>query len=273
LPDCEIVENIIRTRGDDDRDSPLPEIGGAGLFTEALERALLDGTADLAVHSLKDLPIEQRPGLDIGAIGLREDPRDVLVSSSSVSLAELKRGARVGTSSHRRASQVLAIRPDLDVQPIRGNVETRIAKVDNGEYDAVVLAAAGVLRLGLGARVGEWLPLETFLPAPGQGALAVQCRVGDVPTVLVALDEPATRACTAVERRFLALLGGGCSLPVGGYASITTGIMHVQGFVGSRTGEPVIRVEESTDPADGLQAARRLADQVLARGGAALLAE
>jgi hydroxymethylbilane synthase len=168
---------------------------------------------------------------------------------------------------------MLAIRPDLDVQPIRGNVETRIAKVDNGEYDAVVLAAAGVLRLGLDARVGEWLPLETFLPAPGQGALAVQCRAGDVPAVLVALDESETRACTAVERRFLALLGGGCSLPVGAYASITTGMMHVQGFVGSRTGGHVIRVEERTDPADGLQAARRLADQVLARGGAALLAE
>ena len=274
-PGHTIVEQVVRTRGDDDRTSPLPEIGGAGVFTEALERALLDGSADVAVHSLKDLPIEQRNGLAIGAVCLREDVRDVLISRSGQSLTDLAAGSIVGTSSRRRSAQVLSMRPDLNVRPIRGNVETRVAKVDAGEYAATVLAAAGIRRLGLEARVSEWLSLETFLPAPGQGALAAQCRREDaaVRAILAPLDDADVRVCTDAERQFLALLGGGCSLPVAAYANVAGEMLHLRGFVGSQSGRRSIRVEERTSRNDGRAAAARLADRAFAEGAAALLEE
>jgi hydroxymethylbilane synthase len=166
------------TTGDRVLDRPLPEIGGKGLFTEELEAALRAGEIDLVVHSLKDLPVEDAPGLMIAAIPMREDPRDVLVAARPVTLADLPAGARIGTSSLRRSAQLLAARPDLTLLPVRGNVDTRIRKVLEGQYDAIILAAAGVTRLGLMENVRQHLPFETMLPAPGQGALAVQCRVG-----------------------------------------------------------------------------------------------
>lgn len=178
-PAVELRLKYFTTAGDRLLDKPLPEIGGKGVFTEELDNALRIGEIDLAVHSLKDLPISDTPGLGLGAVVAREDARDVLISVGGCTLAALPPGARVGTSSLRRSSQLLASRPDLTVVPLRGNVDTRIRKALSGEYDAIVLAAAGVLRLGLHDNIAEYLPLEVMLPAPGQGALAVECRAGD----------------------------------------------------------------------------------------------
>ena len=196
---CEATPIV--THGDRTQASgePLPEIGGKGLFTAELEEGLRTGEIDLAVHSLKDLPAEDAPGVTVGAVCLREDARDCLVARNGLGLAELPSGAVVGTSSLRRAAQLGALRPDLELRSIRGNVDTRVRKVREGEFDAVVLAAAGVRRLGLEDAVSEWLPLATMLSAPGQGALAVQCRAGDAPllTLLAAIDDPGTRVATA----------------------------------------------------------------------------
>src|SRR5574341_256991 len=198
-PDLDCRIKLLTTSGDRIIDKPLPEIGGKGLFTEELEEALRAGEIDLAVHSLKDLPIDDTPGLTIGAVWAREDAREVLISPNKWMLNTLPNRARVGTSSVRRSAQLLAVRPDLSILPLRGNVDSRIRKVMQGDYDAIVLAAAGVLRLGLGEHITEYLPFEVMLPAPGQGALAVQCRESDVATreLLAAIDDPTTRAAVA----------------------------------------------------------------------------
>jgi hydroxymethylbilane synthase len=220
---CEV--RTIMTHGDRTQRSgePLPEIGGKGLFTAELGRGLRDGTLDLAVHSLKDLPTEDPEDVAIGAVCLREDARDCLVSRDGATLAELPDGAVVGTSSLRRIAQLRAVRPDVEVRSIRGNVDTRIRKVRGGEYDATLLAAAGVCRLGLEAEVAEWLPFETLLPAPGQGALAVQCRAGDerILELVSAIDDPAARLATTAERAFLRALEAGCTAPVAAHARVT----------------------------------------------------
>ena len=216
---CRTVE--FTTSGDRTLDRPIPEVGGKGVFTAELEQALREHTIDVAVHSLKDLPVEDAPGLVLGAVCAREDARDVLVSANPVTLEALPQGARVGTSSNRRTAQLLAARPDLRMAPIRGNVDTRVEKAKAGEYDVVVLAAAGLKRLGLESAIGQHLPLDVMLPAPGQGALAVQCREDDA-TILALVgqvDDPACRGATQTERAFLAALGGGCSAPIGGYAT------------------------------------------------------
>ena len=220
-PGLECRTTVIETAGDRTQASgePLPEIGGKGLFTAELERALETGAIDLAVHSLKDLPTEDAPGLEIAAVCEREDVRDCVVSREDVPLAELPPGALLGTSSLRRGAQVRRLWPQLEVRSIRGNVDTRIRKVREGEFDAILLAAAGVRRLGLDDEVSEWLPATTLLPAPGQGALAVQTRAADPVSALVAaLDDPEARATTAAERAFLRELGAGCAAPVGAYA-------------------------------------------------------
>lgn len=211
---------ILSTHGDEVRDRPLPEIGGQGVFTEAIERALDRREIDFAVHSLKDLPTASAAGLALPAILDRSTAADVLISRAGLKLSELRSGSIVGTSSLRRQAQLLAARPDLEVRAIRGNVETRIAKVDSGEFDAVVLAEAGVARMGLAARVTEVLPPEVMLPAPGQGAIAVQCseKNASMVTLLEAIDDPTVRACVTAERAFLAALGGGCSSPVSALA-------------------------------------------------------
>jgi hydroxymethylbilane synthase len=267
---------VIRTQGDVDTETPLPEIGGKGAFTERLEQALRDGGIDLAVHSLKDLPIEPSNGLRVGAIFGREDARDVLVSRNGATLAGLPPGAAVGTSSTRRAAQLRAARPDLDVRPIRGNVETRIAKVDAGICEATVLAAAGILRLGLAARISEYLAPETFLPAPGQGALAVQCREDDdeVCVLLAPIDDPLLRAATDAERAFLRGLGGGCSMPVAALAEADgTQALVLRGFVGAANGTRAIRVRAGGALADAQALGERLAQEALGKGAAALLAD
>jgi hydroxymethylbilane synthase len=218
------------------------------------------------VHSLKDLPVEERDGLVIAAIPARAEARDVLVSAGGATLAALADGARVGTSSLRRSAQLRACRPDLKVEPLRGNVDTRLRKVQAGEYDAILLSGAGLLRLGLEGNVTEWLSLEVMLPAPGQGALAVQCRAGDEATcaALAALDDPATRRATTAERAFLAGLGGGCSLPVAAYAETDGDGLLLRGLVASPDGRQVIRCQaRGGDPQEtGLACAR----QALARG-------
>ncbi|PKN94065.1 MAG: hydroxymethylbilane synthase [Chloroflexi bacterium HGW-Chloroflexi-6] len=219
-PGLECEEKIITTQGDKILDKPLPEIGGKGLFTQELEHELLSGAVHCAVHSLKDLPVENPAGLTVGCIPARAEVRDVLISANEYTLATLPAGAVVGTSSLRRAAQILAQRPDVITQSLRGNVDTRLRKALDGQYHAIILAGAGLTRLGLEEHVTEWLPLDVMLPAPGQGALAVQCRADDQATLnlLAALEDDPTRKAVNAERAFLSGLGGGCALPVGAYA-------------------------------------------------------
>lgn len=229
-PDLECRIEIITTRGDRILDRPLPEIGGKGLFTLELEEALRAGTVDAAVHSLKDLPTEDSPGLVIGVIPEREDPRDVWICPAGNSLETIPSGSVIGTASNRRQAQLLARRPDLQVKMIRGNVDTRIRKTQEGQYDAIILAAAGVRRLGLTEHITQYLPLDVMLPSPGQGALAVQCRQGDerVLNLLKSLGHEETRIAVEAERAYLAGLGGGCSLPIGAYATVSEGIVTLR---------------------------------------------
>ncbi|HEX9109705.1 MAG TPA: hydroxymethylbilane synthase, partial [Longimicrobiales bacterium] len=251
---------------------PLPEIGGKGVFTLELESALRSGQIDCAVHSLKDLPIDPAPGLCIGAVSPRADAHDVLVSAAGKDFAGLNEHARVGTSSLRRQAQLLAARPDLVVQPVRGNIDTRLRKALQGDYDAVVLAAAGMERLELSGRVTQVLPFELMLPAPGQGALAVQCRSDD-PFLQDLLrpvhDEASFRAVTA-ERAFLKGLGGGCSAPVAAYAREQDGALVMDALAASPDGKRVLRVRGAGAEPEELGA--RLAREALAGGAAELLA-
>lgn len=264
---CE--ERVITTRGDRALDVSLPEIGGKGLFTFELEQALRERRVHAAVHSLKDLPVDETPGLAIGAISARADPRDVLICPAGKNLDELPPGATIGTDSNRRKAQLLAYRPDLQVKPIRGNIDTRIRKTREGEYDAIILAAAGVTRLGLQEHVTQYLPLEIMLPAPGQGALAVQCRRDDEESLrlLKAINHSTTRLAVRAERAFLAALGGGCSLPVGALAIVEETGIRLQGVVGAQDGSQLMRLSASgTDPALLGQA---LAQEALERGAGA----
>ena len=263
---CEL--RLFQTSGDTILDRPLPEIGGKGLFTEELENALRSGDIDIAVHSLKDLPIDNAAGLTIGAIGAREDPRDVLISRQYHTLAHLPRSARVGTSSLRRAAQLLAARPDLQILSLRGNVDTRIRKAMQGEYDAIVLAAAGVLRLGFASHVAEYLSFDVMLPAPGQGAVAVQCRTDDHHTIdlLHPIDHALTRWAVTAERAFLSGLGGGCSAPVAAFAQAN----QLIGLIASKDGKRIIRVSGAGDDPTALGS--ELAQQALAQGAQELLA-
>ncbi|HKE92239.1 MAG TPA: hydroxymethylbilane synthase [Gemmatimonadales bacterium] len=267
-------EVAITTEGDRILDRPLPEIGGKGLFTEALEEALRAGAIDFAVHSLKDLPVEPVPDIIVAAVCLRGDPRDVLVARDGHTLRSLPTGAAVGTSSTRRIAQLRAIRPDLTVLPLRGNVDTRVHKAQRGDYDGIVLAAAGVVRLGLGDTITEVLPLEVMLPAPGQGALAVQCRVEDTVTreLLAALDDLDVRAATDAERGFLAALGGGCSAPVAALAEVGgSATLRLTGLVAASDGSKVIRVTASRPVAEATRLATGLAEQAIHRGARDLL--
>lgn len=259
------------TQGDKTLDKPLPEIGGKGLFTAELEAALLDGRIDIAVHSLKDLPVADAAGLTVGAISPRADVRDVLVAREKWTLGNLPLGATVGTSSLRRQAQLLHARPDLNIQSIRGNVDTRLRKVQEGQYDATILAAAGLTRLGLENHITQYLPLDIMLPAPGQGALAVQCRVADtaVLSLLAAIDDAETRGCVTAERAFLDGLGSGCSLPVAAYATRQNDDIMLTGLVAAGDGSRVIEVQGyGRDPH---QLGADLAAQALAQGAAALL--
>jgi hydroxymethylbilane synthase len=270
-PGLECSQYVITTTGDRVLDRPLPEIGGKGFFTAELEEALLSRKVQAAVHSLKDLPVEDSPGLALAAVPERESARDVLVSAQAWTLSDLPEGARVGTSSLRRAAQLLARRPDLIILPLRGNIDTRVRKVLDGEYEAIVLAEAGLTRLGLRAHVREVFPLEVMLPAPGQGALAVQCRADDAESIalLAAIHDPITMAEVRAERAFLAGLGGGCSLPVGAFAEKEDDTIILTGGVISPDGKQAIRLSAVDNDPNRL--GERLADLVLERGAAGLL--
>lgn len=272
---CEIVPFV--TKGDKTLDKPLPAIGGKGLFTLELENALHEEKIDLAVHSLKDLPIEDSAELTLGAIIGRADVRDVIVAKNGWTLTTLPLGATVGTSSLRRKAQLLMKRPDLNVQSIRGNVGTRVSKVLNGHYDAAVLAAAGLLRIGLESTITEFLSTGIMLPAPGQGALGVQCRVGDARVLgfLEQVDCLDVRRAVSAERAFLHTLGGGCSTPVGAFSEqfAVNGEqwLALQGLVASVDGKKVIRVYGRGD--DPVQLGKALARDALGQGAEALLGD
>jgi hydroxymethylbilane synthase len=258
---------IIRTTGDNVTSVPLGSIGGKGLFTKEIEDALLAGQIDLAVHSLKDLPTEIPAGLEIAAIPEREDPRDALVGRA---LAALRPGAKVGTSSLRRTSQLRRLRPDLEIESIRGNVDTRLRKLDEGQYEAIVLAAAGLTRLGWSARIAETLPPDVMCPAVGQGALAVETRAGDG-MACRPLDHAATRAAVTAERSLLSALGGGCATPIGAHARVDGAGLSLLAVVLSPDGAEAVRDRMEGDAADAARIGRELGERLLANGAARIL--
>ncbi|MFI5279700.1 MAG: hydroxymethylbilane synthase [Gemmatimonadales bacterium] len=269
---CELV--LFTTEGDRDLATPLPEIGGKGVFTAELERAILSGALAGAVHSLKDLPTDEANGLVVAAVLERADPADVLVSRSRRSLADLPASPGIGTSSLRRAAQVLALRPDARILPLRGNVQTRVKKAmdPSGPYDAVVLAAAGLARLGVHGVQAERLAPETFLPAPGQGAVAIQCaRTEPMIAQLQSLNHAATWAAVSAERSFLGSLGAGCSAPVGAYGRIENGTLRLDGMVAAKDGTRIVRVNRSGSMDEPEALGRALADEARRAGAADLL--
>jgi hydroxymethylbilane synthase len=264
----EVIE--INTEGDLDRQTPLRVLGGRGVFVKGVEDALLAGRADVAVHSLKDVPSKPVPGLLIAAIPERANPRDVLVASGGRTLAELPAGARVGTSSQRRVALLRALRPDLEAIEIRGNIDSRIQKMHDGAADAVVLAASGLDRLGRLNEATQAFEAMEFLPAPGQGALGVQCRDDDSQTIelLASLDHPETHAATDAERGLLAALGTGCSLPVGAYATVATDLVVLRGML-SQDGKVIPDFGDATGPiADAVAIGRELGLRLQERVGA-----
>lgn len=260
---------IIKTTGDKITDVPLAKVGTKGLFTKEIEEALLDGRIDLAVHSLKDLPTELPAGLTIAAIPPREDARDAMVGAR---LSDLPAGAVVGTSSLRRAAQLRAVRPDLAIESIRGNLDTRVRKLDEGQYHAIVLAAAGLTRLGWAHRIAETLSPELMCPAVGQGALAVETReTGDGYAACAVLDDPAARAAVTAERAVLASLGGGCQVPIGAHAVITGDELRMAGVVVSPDGTRIVRLIEQGAVRDAEEIGKRLGRALLAAGAQEIL--
>jgi hydroxymethylbilane synthase len=275
-PDLVCEEKVIATQGDKVLNMPLPDIGGKGLFTWELESELQSGKVECAVHSLKDLPVENAKGLTVGCVPLRAEVRDALISKEGFTLDTLPLNGTIGTSSLRRGAQLLAVRPDLRIEPLRGNVDTRLQKALEGQYDAIVLAGAGLTRLGLTQYVTHWLSLEEMVPAPGQGALAVQCRADDETTLglLAVLDDISTRTAVAAERAFLQGLGGGCAVPVAAFAEITMSseapTIGMTGLVISVDGKKAIKVAgEGPDP---LKLGYELAQQAMAQGADQILA-
>jgi hydroxymethylbilane synthase len=272
-PNLECEEIVTTTQGDTILDKALPEIGGKGLFTQELESELLNGHVHCAVHSLKDLPIENSSELTIGCIPVRGDVRDVLISANGYTLATLPANASVGTSSLRRATQLLSFRPDFRIQSLRGNVDTRVRKALDGQYDAIILAAAGLTRLGLDNHVTEWLSLDMMLPAPGQGALAVQCRADDHSTLslLAMLDDDATRKAVTAERAFLSGLGGGCAVPVAAYAvgNEQSSVITLTGLVISEDGEKIVKV--TGQGMDALELGNELSRKAIQQGADEIL--
>ncbi len=272
-PGLECSQEVITTSGDRILDQPVPEIGGKGLFTQELETALLAGKVQAAVHCLKDLPVAGVAGLVISAIPRRRENRDVLVSAQGFTLDALPKNGLVGTSSLRRQAMLLAYRPDLQIIPLRGNVDTRLRKALEKHFHAILLSGVGLLRLGLVEHITQWLPLGIMPPAPGQGALAVQCRQDDDETrsLLAALDHLPSRLAVTAERGFLEGLGGGCSLPVGAYATTQNGWVHLHGVVASTDGRRVIRLQGEDQ--DALQLGKNLAQQAVQQGADQILAE
>ena len=255
------------TQGDKILDTPLAKIGGKGLFVKELEAALLDGRADIAVHSMKDVPMQLPEGLELAIICEREDPYDAFVSNQYENFADLPQGAKLGTSSLRRKCQILKQRPDLDVIDLRGNVGTRLSKLDAGQYDAIILASAGLKRLELQQRIRHVLDRDVSLPAVGQGALGIECRSHDteILDLIMPLMHTDTNVCVRAERAFNAYLEGGCQVPIAGFATLENGQIHLEGRVGSVDGETLLvsKVIGETQQAEqlGVQLAKQLLDQ------------
>lgn len=262
------------TQGDQILDSPLARIGGKGLFVKELEQAMAAGRADLAVHSLKDVPMVLPEGFELVTIPAREDPRDALVSNQYTRLADIPAGSRVGTSSLRRQAQLKARFPHLVIDTLRGNVNTRLRKLDEGQYAAIILAAAGLKRLGFDGRIAAILEPEESLPAVGQGALGIEMCAGraDVATLLAPLNDVTTAACVRAERAMSRVLQGGCQAPIGGYAVLENGQIHLRAFVAELDGSVVLRAEAWGDPSDPEAVGLAAAQQLFEQGAEALMA-
>lgn len=273
IPGLEVDIEVIHTKGDRVLNAPFSQIGGKGVFTKEIEDALLDRRIDLAVHSLKDLPTELPEGLEIGAISEREDVRDALVTPTGVDLESLRDGARVGTSSLRRRAQIQYNRPDLVLEELRGNVQTRLSKMDSEGMDAVVLAAAGLIRLGLEDRISERLDPELIIPAPGQGAMAIEVRSGDrdVQDAVSYINHDETRQCVVAERTVLEVLGGGCQVPIGVWARIDTEGMVMDGVVALPDGTQLVRGQIEGEPDRPEDNGSDLADILTSQGADEIL--
>jgi hydroxymethylbilane synthase len=263
----------LSTRGDELLDRRLDQAGGKGLFVKELENAMADGRADLAVHSIKDVPADMPPGFVLAAITAREDPRDVFISNNFCSLSQMPKGASLGTSSLRRAAQIVERFPHLEIRLLRGNVDTRLAKLERGEYDAIVLAAAGLKRLGLEKKATARLEPEEMLPAPGQGALGIECLAAraDVLALLAPLADRATSACVRAERAVSRALGGSCTLPLAAFGEISSGGLRLRALVASADGRRVVRCELEGDAAEPEALGLRAADDLRRQGAAEIL--
>jgi hydroxymethylbilane synthase len=265
--------DIIKTTGDRLQEVTFAQVGSKGMFTKEIEEALAAGRVDLAVHSLKDLPTELPPGFEIAAVTQRQDPRDAFCSRHFARIEDLPQKARVGTSSLRRQAQLKALRPDLDIHPLRGNVDTRLRKLEQGEYDAIILAASGLNRLGKIELIKQVIPASIMCPAAGQGALGIEIREGDAATRqhLEFLNDPAARAATTCERALLNRLGGGCQVPIGAFAEVKDGKFHLEAIVADPDGSKLLRESRDGDGNDPEQLGNSVGDSLLERGGDEIL--
>ncbi|MCL4475073.1 MAG: hydroxymethylbilane synthase [Nitrospirae bacterium] len=281
-PGLEVELNKIKTTGDKILDVPLAKVGGKGLFVKEIEEALLSGGADLAVHSMKDVPTDFPKGLHLPVICKREDPRDAFIAAGVKgkgfrinSFKDLPNGATIGTSSLRRSCQLLSLRPDLGIGQLRGNLDTRLRKLDEGQFDAIILAAAGVKRLGWADRITEIIPMEISLPAIGQGAIGIECRTNDdfINHLIAPLNHSETSVCVRAERAFLKKLEGGCQVPIAAHAKLAGGMIMMDGLVGSITGDRIVRGHIEGSSGDAESIGTSLAEDILSRGAKEILDE
>ncbi|MBS1233064.1 MAG: hemC [Nitrospirae bacterium] len=280
-PDLTVEILKIKTTGDKILDVPLAQVGGKGLFVKEIEEALLRHEADIAVHSMKDVPTDFPDGLHLAVVCEREDPRDALISQTQKSkikiqnFRDLPNGARVGTSSLRRSCQLLSLRPDLKIEQLRGNLDTRLRKLDEGQFDAIILATAGVKRLGLQDRITEILSPDISLPAIGQGAVGIECRINDefVNDLISPLNHAETFVCVKAERAFLKKLEGGCQVPIAAHARLTDGRIVLDGLVGSISGDKIIKGHSEGEPGNAENLGIALAEEILSRGAKEILDE
>ncbi|EGW23576.1 hydroxymethylbilane synthase [Methylobacter tundripaludum] len=273
FPGCRTELVKMTTQGDKILDAPLAKIGGKGLFVKELEQGMLEGLADIAVHSMKDVPVEFPEGLHLAAILIREDPTDAFVSNHYATLHDLPANARIGTSSLRRQCQIKELYPEAEILSLRGNVNTRLSKLDSGEYDAIILASAGLKRLGMAERITQCLDTSVSLPAIGQGAIGIECRIDDpeINEMLSALHDSETGLCVAAERAMNARLSGGCQVPIAGFATMQGEQLFMRGLVGSPDGSVIYRAER-TDSVDSAEAiGKMIAEDLLAQGADEIL--
>ncbi len=276
IPDIKVELNKIKTTGDKILDVPLAQVGGKGLFVKEIEEAMLRGEADLAVHSMKDVPADLPEGLHLSAICEREDPRDAFIAREGISsLGDLPQGGHVGTSSLRRICQLLNKRPDLKITQLRGNVDTRLRKLEEGQFDAIILATAGVKRLGYAERITEKISMEISLPAIGQGAVGIECRTDDnfINDLLSKLNHRETWICVTAERAFLKKLEGGCQVPIAAYAQLNDGNLVIEGLVGSLDGKTLIKESIDGRPEEAESLGTTLAENLLSKGAGEILAK